>query len=153
MKMMRSYAVKERECFIGHNQDNRDVHCMFGAACNKEDPFALDAGFSETLLTIIDRTGKKDSEIYNKANVSRQHFSKIRNNPEYKPTKPTAIALAIALELDMDETLDLIGRAGYTLTRSRKFDVIIMHFIQKRNYNLFEINEMLYEYDQSLLGT
>lgn len=112
----------------------------------------MDAGFSETLLKLIDRSGKKDSEIYNKANVSRQHFSKIRNNPEYKPTKPTAIAFAIALELDMDETNDLIGRAGYTLTRSSKFDVIIMYFIQHHNYNMFDINETLYEFDQSLLG-
>ena len=112
----------------------------------------LDAGFSETLLSLIDKTGKKDSEIYNKANVSRQHFSKIRNNPDYKPTKPTAIAFAIALELDLKQTEDLIGRAGYTLTRSSKFDVIIMYFIQKRNYNMFDINETLYEYDQSLLG-
>ncbi len=112
----------------------------------------LDAGFSETLLDLIDKTGKKDSEIYNKANVSRQHFSKIRNNPDYKPTKPTAIAFAIALELDMKQTEDLLGRAGYTLTRSSKFDVIIMYFIQKRNYNMYDINETLYEYDQSLLG-
>ena len=112
----------------------------------------LDAGFSETLLNLIDKTGKKDSEIYNKANVSRQHFSKIRNNPDYKPTKPTAIAFAIALELNMDETRDLIGRAGYALTNSSKFDVIIMYFIQNRNYNMFDINETLYEFDQSLLG-
>ena len=112
----------------------------------------LDAGFSETLLNLIDKTGKKDSEIYNRANVSRQHFSKIRNNPDYKPTKATAIAFAIALELDMQQTEDLISRAGYTLTRSSKFDVIIMYFIQKRNYNMFDINETLYEYDQSLLG-
>ena len=112
----------------------------------------LDAGFSETLLNLIDKTEKKDSEIYNKANVSRQHFSKIRNNPDYKPTKPTAIAFAIALELDMKQTEDLLGRAGYTLTRSSKFDVIIMYFIQKRNYNMYDINETLYEYDQSLLG-
>lgn len=113
---------------------------------------ATDAGFSETLLNLIDKTGKKDSEIYNKANISRQHFSKIRNNPDYKPTKPTAIAFAIALELDMDGTRDLISRAGYTLTNSSKFDVIIMYFIQHRNYNMFDINEVLYEYDQSLLG-
>jgi len=113
---------------------------------------ATDAGFSETLLNLIDKSGKKDSEVYNKANVSRQHFSKIRNNPNYKPTKPTAIAFAIALELDMDQTRDLIGRAGYTLTNSSKFDVIIMYFIQKRIYNMFDINEMLYEFDQSLLG-
>ena len=111
-----------------------------------------DAGFSETLLKLIDRTGKKDSEIYTKANLSRQHFSKIRNNPGYQPTKPTAIALALALELDLEQTRDLIGRAGYALTNSSKFDVIIMYFIRERNYNLFDINAALFEFDQSLLG-
>ena len=111
-----------------------------------------DAGFSETLLKLIDQTGKKDSEIYTKANLSRQHFSKIRNNPHYQPTKPTAIALALALELDLEQTRDLIGRAGYALTNSSKFDVIIMYFIRERNYNLFDINAALFEFDQSLLG-
>ena len=111
-----------------------------------------DAGFSETLLKLIDRTGKKDSEIYTKANISRQHFSKIRNNPDYKPTKTTAIALALALELDLEQTRDLIGRAGYALTNSSKFDVIIMYFIGEKNYNLFDINAALFEFDQSLLG-
>ena len=111
-----------------------------------------DAGFSETLLKLIDRTGKKDSEIYTKANLSRQHFSKIRKNPNYQPTKPTAIALALALELDLEQTRDLIGRAGYALTNSSKFDVIIMYFIREGNYNLFDINAALFEFDQSLLG-
>ena len=111
-----------------------------------------DAGFSQTLLELIDQTGKKDSEIYTRANISRQHFSKIRNNPEYKPTKATAIALAIALELDLEQTRDLIGRAGYALTNSSKFDVIIMYFIREKNYNLFDINAALFEFDQNLLG-
>ena len=111
-----------------------------------------DAGFSETLLKLIDKTGRKDSEIYTRANLSRQHFSKIRNNPHYQPTKPTAIALALALELDLEQTRDLIGRAGYALTGSSKFDVIIMYFIREKNYNLFDINAALFEFDQSLLG-
>ena len=111
-----------------------------------------DAGFSETLLKLIDKTGKKDSEIYTRANLSRQHFSKIRNNPHYQPTKPTAIALALALELNLEQTRDLIGRAGYALTNSSKFDVIIMYFIREKNYNLFDINAALFEFDQSLLG-
>lgn len=111
-----------------------------------------DAGFSETLLKLIDKTGKKDSEIYTKANLSRQHFSKIRNNPHYQPTKPTAIALALALELNLEQTQDLIGRAGYALTNSSKFDVIIMYFIREKNYNLFDINAAMFEFDQSLLG-
>ena len=111
-----------------------------------------DAGFTETLLKLIDKTGKKDSEIYKKANLSKQHFSKIRNNPRYQPTKQTAIALALALELDLKATRDLIGRAGYALTNSSKFDLIIRYFIEQKNYNVVEINMALYEFDQSLLG-
>ena len=110
-----------------------------------------DAGFTETLLTLIDQTGKKDSEIYKKALLTKQHFSKIRNNPNYKPTKPTAIALALALELDLEATKDLIGRAGYALTNSSKFDLIIRYFIEQGNYNVVEINLVLYEFDQPLL--
>ena len=112
----------------------------------------LDAGFSETLLKLIDKAGRKDSEVYKKALLSKQHFSKIRNNPNYKPTKPTAIALALALELDLDATRDLIGRAGYALTNSSKFDLIIRYFIEQKNYNVVEINCVLFEHDQSLLG-
>ena len=111
-----------------------------------------DAGFTETLLKLIDKTGKKDSEIYKKALLSKQHFSKIRNNPNYKPTKPTAISLALALELNLEETKDLIGRAGYALTNSSKFDLIIRYFIEQGNYNVVEINIALYEFDQTLLG-
>ena len=112
----------------------------------------LDAGFSETLLKLIDQTGKKDSEIYKKANVTKQHFSKIRNNPDYKPTKATALAFAIALELDLEQTNDLIGRAGYALTNSSKFDVIITYFIRQRNYNIMDINMALFQFDQATLG-
>ena len=111
-----------------------------------------DAGFSETLFALIDRTGKKDSDIYKRANISRQHFSKIRNDFGYKPTKATAIALALALQLDLEQTRDLIGRAGFTLSNSSKFDLIIRYFIESRNFNVVEINLALYEFDQPLLG-
>ena len=112
----------------------------------------LDTGFSETLLQLIDRTGKKDSEIYKKANVDRKLFSKIRNNMDYKPSKTTALAFAFALKLDIDETKDFIGRAGFALSHSSKFDVIVEYFLVNRNYNVFELNEVLFAFDQPLIG-
>lgn len=113
---------------------------------------SLDAGFSETLLQLIDRTGKKDSEIYKKANVDRKLFSKIRNNMDYKSSKTTALAFAFALELDVDETKDFIGRAGFALSHSSKFDVIVEYFLVNKNYNVFELNEVLFAFDQPLIG-
>jgi len=111
-----------------------------------------DAGFSETLLRLIDRTGKKDSEIYKRANVDRKLFSKIRTNPYYRPSKTTALAFAVALELDLEETKDFIGRAGFALTRSSKLDIIVEYFIRNENYNIHEINMALFQFDQNLLG-
>lgn len=111
-----------------------------------------EAGFSETLLGMIDAAGKKDSDVYARANVSRQHFSKIRNNPDYRPTKQTAVAFAIALELDLDQTQQLLGSAGYVLNRSSKFDLIILYFLNHKNYDLAQINIALLAFDQKLLG-
>ena len=112
----------------------------------------LDAGFSETLLQLIDRTGRKDSEIYRKANVDRKLFSKIRNNADYRPSKTTAIAFAFALELDIDETRDFIARAGFALSRSSKFDIIVEYFLINGNYDINELNEVLFAFDQPLIG-
>ena len=111
-----------------------------------------DAGFTETLLSLIKKSGKKNSAVYKKANISKQHFSKIINDPKANPSKPTAIALALALELDLNATRDLIGRAGYALTNSSTFDLIIQYFIEHKQFNVIEINIALYEFDQSLLG-
>ena len=150
-------AEREKRPSFRRNAQICESRAVMEAACPKamslEDMLKQeDAGFTETLLKLIDQSGKKDSEIYKKANISKQHFSKIRNNPHYKPTKPTAIALALALELDLPTTKDLIGRAGYALTNSSKFDLIIQYFIEQGNYNVIEINMALYEFDQSLLG-
>lgn len=112
-----------------------------------------DISFSEALLQLIDDSGRKDSEIYKRANISKQHFSKIKNNPRYRPSKSTTLALAIALELDLEQTKKLISRAGYALTNSSKQDLIVKFFIEQRKYDIMEINIALYEFDQPLLGS
>ena len=112
----------------------------------------IDAGFSETLLKLIDKSGEKDSDIYKRANVDRKLFSKIRSNPAYKPSKATALAFALALHLDLDETNDLIGRAGYVLSHSSKADLAVEYCIKHQIYNIDRINEALYAHDLPLLG-
>lgn len=113
----------------------------------------IDETFSEALIRLIDQKGLKDPEVYKKANIDRKFFNKIKNNKNYKPSKSTCVAFAIALELNLDETRDLVGKAGYALTHSSKFDIIIEFFILQGNYNMFEINEVLFDFDQPSLGS
>lgn len=138
-------------------EDRKQKKKLFAAAKPKDlslDELLMetDAGFSETLLKLIKVSGKKPSEIYTRANVTKQHYSKIVNNPDYQPKKTTAVAFAMALRLDLEQTRDLIGRAGYALTNSSKFDVIIKYFIEHKQYDIHEINIVLFDFDQPTLG-
>jgi len=141
----------------GHRPAPSQMPLMEAVYCEPADSLEealgqIDEGFSGMVLRKIAEKGMKNADCYKKANLDRKLFSKISNDPHYHPKKPTALALAVALELSLAETRELLLKAGLALSPSEKFDIIVEFFISHGNYDIFEINEALFTYDQPPLG-
>ena len=130
------------------------ICCMTecAARCLEDVVKEVDESFSQSLLRMIDQRGLSDAEVYKRANVDRRLFSKIRKDENYRPRKKTAIAFVLALHLNLDEALDLLKRAGYTLSHSEVFDIIVEYCIVHKMYDIQDVNDCLNEFGQPLIG-
>jgi len=157
-RKQRLSEIGNKSCGVARREEpvaeDEDIDSLFYSQVELDDLIKnMDKGFAETLFHFIDEKGMTDVECYKRSNVDKKTFSKIKCVKDYKPSKKTAVSFAIGLKLDLEETQALLASAGFCLANNDLFDVIIKYFVISGNYgNIFDVNEVLYKFDQQLLG-